>query len=131
MFKYKITRGDILVIIITLLLAVVCIPLLLIASKDTGKYFEISYFSSDNVHYETYRLDVDNSYTVSNNGYTLTVKVENSTVYVENSTCEDQICVHTNPITKPGTSIICAPAGIEIKIISDNKGDSDADGVAG
>ncbi len=130
MLKYKITRGDIFIIGVMLLIALISILFLLLINSDKGEYFEVNYFSGSVTRSEKYSLNINRVYTFTNNSYTLSVTVKDKTVYVSESNCENQICVHSKPISVQGTSIICAPAGIEIKIVS-SKGDAYADDIAG
>ncbi len=77
---------------------------------------------------ETVRLDRDAAYTVTSRGMTLTVCVANGAISVSSSDCRDGICTATPPISRPGQSIVCAPAGIVIRITGEG---AIVDGVSG
>lgn len=90
-----------------------------------GQYAEIT---TRDGFYGRYRLDSDGSVNLSSGGHTLTVVIEDGCAYVAESDCDDGICVATGSIRRSGEVIICAPAGVAVRITG---GDADADGIAG
>lgn len=73
-------------------------------------------------------LREDSIYRVDAGGLTLTVTVSDGQVSVERADCRDQICVHSRPISHAGQSIVCAPAGVVIRIVGE---EVDADAISG
>lgn len=57
----------------------------------------------------------------------LTVAVADGKVYVSRSDCENGLCVATPPISRVGQTIVCAPAGVVIRI----EGKEAPDGIVG
>lgn len=77
---------------------------------------------------QTHSLDTPGVYEVASRGYTLTVQVADGRVSVSHSDCRDGICRNTPPISRAGQSIVCAPAGVVVRIVG--KG-AVVDGVSG
>ncbi len=73
-------------------------------------------------------LDTDAMYTVSSRGVTLCVSVAGGAVSVSDADCRDGICAATPPISRAGQSIVCAPAGVVIRITGE---EAIVDGVSG
>lgn len=48
----------------------------------------------------------------------LTIVISDSKVYVKESDCPDKVCMHSGVIARANQTIVCAPFGIVIKIIS-------------
>ena len=75
-----------------------------------------------------YSIAQDGTYEIMSDGYSLTVVIASESICVERSDCRDQICVHSRAISRPGQSIVCAPAGVAIRIIGEGAG---LDGISG
>ncbi len=73
-------------------------------------------------------LDTDASYEIVTRGLRLTVQVTDGVVWVSQSDCRDGICRNTPPISRPGQSIVCAPAGVVVRISGEG---AVVDGVSG
>ncbi len=86
-----------------------------IVIAETGQVREIS-------------LNKNASHEISSRGITLTVCVENGKVFVSESDCRDLICRNTPAISRAGQSIVCAPAGVVVRVIGE---EAVVDGVAG
>lgn len=112
--------GDILLMAT---LAVLSLFLFLTPLGDEGACFEIAVAGEDTV--QTCPLDRDASYTVSSGGVTLTVTAKDGEVRVSDADCADRICVHSRAISRAGQSIVCAPAGVVVRIVGEG-GDADA-----
>ena len=50
----------------------------------------------------------------------LTCVIEDNSIYVKESDCKNQICVHTNKISKTGQRIVCSPNKITIVVEGDD-----------
>ena len=74
-------------------------------------------------------LSQDAVYPITSRGYCLTVHVESGEVFVSDADCPDKVCQNTGKISARGASIVCAAAGVQIKITGG--GDTNADFVAG
>ncbi len=77
---------------------------------------------------QTVSLSVDDTYTVTSRGITLTVSVSGGAISVTQSDCRDGICKNTPPIRHAGQSIVCAPAGVVVRITGE---EAVVDGVSG
>ncbi len=73
-------------------------------------------------------LNMDRDYEIVVKDIKLTVRVQDAAVFVAQSTCRDGICHNTPPISRAGQSIVCAPAGVVVRITG--KG-AVVDGVSG
>lgn len=73
-------------------------------------------------------LDTDGSYEITARGLRLTVQVAEGSVFVSHSDCRDGICRNTPPISRPGQSIVCAPAGVVVRISGEG---AVVDGISG
>ncbi len=58
-------------------------------------------------------------------GYNLLV-IKDGQAYVAESDCENQVCVHTQPVTKTGGQIICLPHRVVIRLQTTEKSEIDA-----
>lgn len=73
-------------------------------------------------------LDLDKEYDVISRGIEMKVRVKDGSVDVSGSTCRDGICKNTPPISRAGQSIVCAPAGVVVRIAGE---EALVDGVSG
>lgn len=64
---------------------------------------------------EVYRAPLDIDAVVAA-GPGNTVAIEKGAVRMLKADCADQICVHTNPITQAGQSIICLPNSVVVTL---------------
>ncbi|MBQ8340896.1 MAG: NusG domain II-containing protein [Clostridia bacterium] len=116
--------GDLIAILLVALLAIGLFIAFFTAER--GGYVEISVHGDELL---TLPLDVDDTRIIGAGAYELTVVIEKGSVYVHGSTCPDHVCEQTGRISKEGAVIICAPAGISVKILGG--GDEDVDHIAG
>ncbi len=121
-FGWKI--GDILLMAILLLTAVLLFLLPFFANK--GTIAEIVIAETGEV--QAVSLDMNAEYEISSRGVYLTVCVKDGEVLVSHSDCLDGICSSTPAISRGGQSIVCAPAGVVIRIIGE---EAMVDGVSG
>lgn len=73
-------------------------------------------------------LDKDSTADFKSRGITLTLTIKDGKAYVSKCDCPDKVCVSSGKIHKNGQIIVCAPAGISIRIVG--KG-GELDAVAG
>ncbi len=116
--------GDILLMIFLVLLGVLLLILPLFA--PIGVTAQIVFAETGEV--KTIMLDTDGSYEITSRGIHLTVQTEKGSVFVSRSDCRDSICRNTPKIFRAGQSIVCAPAGIVVRIQGE---EAVVDGVSG
>ena len=116
--------GDLLALLLVLFLAIGLLWAFFAA--EDGGYVEISVHGDEIM---TLPLSRDDTRVIGSGEYTLTVVIEDGSVMVHSSNCPDHVCEQTGKIEKKGTSIVCAPAGISVRILGG--GESDADYIAG
>ncbi len=77
---------------------------------------------------EIKRLDihVDTKYKVEHEKEYNNVVIENQKVWIESANCSEQLCVHHNPISNVGESIICLPHQLSIEIVGEEEAKYDA-----
>ena len=115
-------------IIVLAIIAASAAFLFVFSNGENGKQVSVSCQGADLV----FSLEEDCEKTITSKGYTLVIAVENGEAYVKEASCPDKYCEKSGRISKTGERIICAPAGVLIKII--NKGENDEaayDAVAG
>ena len=122
--KRGLRLGDLAVVLLVLLLAAGLLWAFFAA--EHGGYVEITVQGDELV---TLPLSKNDIRVIGAGEHTLTVVIENGEVFVRDADCPDHVCEQTGRISKKGTSIVCAPAGICVRILGG--GDGDADGVAG
>ncbi len=110
--RLSIKVGD--VILIAVILCATVILFLLPLFSDKAEFAEIVF--AENGEVRIISLKEDAQYNISSRGVDLTVCVNNGEVYVLESTCRDGICTSTPPISRSGQSIVCAPAGVVVRI---------------
>lgn len=92
---------------------------------ETGALVEISVSGQES---RTYALTDDRTVTLSARGVDLTVVINGGEVCVADSTCPDGVCRAHGRISRTGESIVCAPAGVVVRITG---GETYVDGVVG
>ncbi len=76
----------------------------------------------------TVSLTESSEFKITSRNITLTVKIKDGKISVADSDCRDGICRMTPPISRSGQSIICAPAGVVVRITGE---EADIDGISG
>ncbi len=104
--------GDIILIALLLLSAVLLFLLPLMSAKAESAEIVIA----ETGEVRIISLQANAKYEVSSRGVTLTVCVADGEVSVTQSSCRDGFCVNTPPISRSGQSIVCAPAGVVVRI---------------
>ena len=117
--------GDILLITFVALSAL-ALWLFPLSHQTDAAMLEIEVIETGAVH--TYPLTVDADYSVTSGDVHLTVTVRDGETSVSASDCENLICLHSPAISRAGQSIVCAPAGIVIRIVGE---EVDADAISG
>lgn len=120
-----ITRGDLLLIAAIILIAAGLWLLPLLTARQPATV-QIETLRDGTV--QTYALHRDADYHIESGGVCLTVCVRDGCVYVGETDCRDRICLQTGKISRAGQSIVCAPAGVAIRITG---GEVDADVISG
>ena len=73
-------------------------------------------------------LSEDAEFVVRSEGITLAVTVSSGSISVRHADCQDQICVSSPAISRAGQSIVCAPAGVVVRVVGEG---ADADAISG
>ncbi len=121
--KNKPTPADLIPVATVLVLALLI--WLAVLPGDAGRYVEVTVAGQGT---ERYPLVADRTLELDSRGVRLTVIVENGEVCVGQADCPDGVCTATGHISRTGQSIVCAPAGVVIRVVG---GEQDADGIAG
>ncbi len=116
--------GDILLMAAVLLLAIFLFFLPFFAAQAHSAQIVIA----ETGQVRTVSLDTDGTYHITAQGIQLTVQVAGGTVSVSHSDCRDGICRGTPPISRAGQTIVCAPAGVVVRILGE---EAFVDGVSG
>ncbi len=122
--RFGIQIGDMLLMGFLLLVALLLFVLPFLAGEGTRA--EIVIAETGTV--KSVSLDTDGTYEIAARGVRLTVQVADGAVWVSHSDCRDGICRNTPPISRPGQSIVCAPAGVVVRISGEG---AVVDGVSG
>lgn len=124
MKKQMLRVGD--MVAVALVLCLAALLLLFLFTSNRGSFAEIEV---EGEVIATLSLAEDTVKTVTSRGVTLEIAVENGRIFVRAADCNDRVCEHTGAIEKRGSSIVCAPAAVVIRIVGG--GDQDADFTAG
>ena len=73
-------------------------------------------------------LNEDTVYSLSLEEYHLTVTVRDGKAFVSEADCPDRVCLHSGAISRAGDIIVCAPAGVVLRVVGE---EGSADAVAG
>ena len=122
--KLSLKLGDIILIAVIVLTAVVMLVLPFFSNKS--EYAEIVIAEKDEV--QIVNLNTVATYNIASRGVKLQVCVSGGEVFVKESDCRDGICRNTPPISRLGQSIVCAPAGVVVRIVGEGVG---VDGISG
>lgn len=123
MFQTKISGFDLLAAGIVLLVALLLLVLPLVGSEN-GQTLTVT--TPDGAW--EYDLSINREWILVSRGITLTVVIENGSAYVRHSDCPDGVCMSGRPISKSGETLLCAPAGVTLRV---KGGGADVDFVAG
>ncbi len=104
--------GDVCLIAVLLVTAVLLLLLPFLSAR--GAVAEIVIVDGGEVR--SVSLEKNARYEVVSRGVHLTVCVEDGRIFVSESDCRDAVCRNTPPISRAGQSIVCAPAGVVVRI---------------
>lgn len=90
-----------------------------LSKKEEGSTLRISV---DNEIYGTYSLSDNQEIKIGN---TNVCKIENREAVMISGECPDQVCVHSNPISKKGETIVCMPNRVVLEITEGADADVD------
>lgn len=121
--KTKPVPADLIPIAAVLVLALAV--WLLTLPGGVGGYVEIAVADQPAL---LYPLDRNDTVELNSRGVSLTVVIDNGTAYVAEADCRDGVCRSMGRISREGQSIVCAPAGVVVRIVG---GEPYADGIAG
>ena len=122
--RFGLRIGDVLLMLFLLLLAVFLFFLPFMAQQAQNAEIVIAQTGE----IRTVSLNTDATYEISSRGINLTVQVKDGTIFVAGADCRDGICRATLPISRAGQSIVCAPAGVVVRITGE---EALVDGVSG
>ncbi len=122
--RFGLKPGDLLLMGVLVLLALFLF--LLPFLRGSGAYAQI--LLAETGEKRTVSLRQDGSYEISARGVQLTVQVADGAIFVARSSCRDGICRSTPAISRGGQSIVCAPAGVVVRISGE---EAVVDGVSG
>ncbi len=112
MHRTRLTVGDIILMSATLFIA--ALLFILPFFTDGARTAQIVLAETGEVRSVSLGQDAD--YQISSRGVSLTVTVSGGEIFVSHSDCRDGICKSTPPISRAGQSIVCAPAGVVLRI---------------
>lgn len=115
--------------IIIVLAVIAASAAFLLSSRDTenGKYVSVAARGADFV----FSLSEDGEHRIGSNGHSLVLVIEKGEAYVKDADCPDKYCVSKGTISKTGEYIVCAPAGIFIKITGEGAQNGEYDAIVG
>ncbi len=122
--RFGLKTGDLLLMVFLLLTALFLFFLPFLAHDGVSAQILIA----ETGQTRTVPLYTDGAYEVTGRGIHLTVQVKDGAVFVAHSDCRDGICRNTPPISRAGQSIVCAPAGVVVRILGEG---AIVDGVSG
>lgn len=122
--RFGLKPGDLLLMAAILLCAVLlfCLPLLGASAAEA----EIVILETGQT--QRVMLQRDAIYPITSRGISMTVCVAGGEIFVAASDCRDGICRNTFPISRAGQTIVCAPAGVIVRVIGE---EAVVDGIAG
>ena len=73
-----------------------------------------------------YSISENRELSITSNGYALTIIVENGEAFVKHADCPDKHCVKMGRISKEGEAVLCVPAEVVLRLISEKGENIDA-----
>lgn len=108
MSKKLFKKGD-LILVVVLIVAIVLT--IVFATKKSSGIVEI--YVDGTLKYQS-DLSVSKVIELKDEG--MSVVIRDGRVWVEHSDCENQLCVHSAPISRGGGMIVCAPNKVVVSI---------------
>lgn len=109
--KWDVIIGAILVLLLIAMLLIIFLP-------NDGSEVEVY---KNGLLIASYPLNENRAFSVGE----MQIEIFNGSVSVVESNCPDKLCVHSKPINKEGSTIICVPNKVVIKIT----GNSEVEGI--
>ena len=114
-------------------LTILIIGLILLTAVLISAIFQLTVASSgqiiilvDGQEWGTYSLQEKQEIRIeTEQGYNLLV-IEDGRAYVKEADCDNQVCVHTQPVKENGGQIICLPHRVVIRLKKEEKSEIDA-----
>lgn len=66
-----------------------------------------------------YSISENREFSITSNGYVLTIIVENGGAFVKHADCPDKHCMKMGRISKEGEAVLCVPAEVVLRLISE------------
>ena len=114
--KKLITKKDLILLVVVLLVGVAGIFLINSAKKGTMVQIKVDGKTVETISLKGEYIEKEI------NG--VTVCCENGEIYVKESSCPDKVCVRSGRISKSGEGIICAPNRVAVEISGKNQLDA-------
>lgn len=108
----KIKKGDVIVFAAVLTAAALLLAMQIVRMDDDAAAVEILADRKSAI----YPLDGELSIPLECGGFSLTVEIDHGRVRVKESNCPGGDCVRCGWISRGGGTIICAPAGVVIRL---------------
>lgn len=117
--------GKIDLAVLAAILIVICFAGVFTAAvKKPGETLVISL---DGEIYREVSLNEDQRIEIKKEGVTVNVlDIRDGKADMKSATCPDKLCVHQNPVSKSGESIVCLPNKVVVEVKGEKKGDFDS-----
>jgi hypothetical protein len=116
-------RKNDLILLVVLLAAAGLFWLVLTLLSRPGRFVTVTVAGQEVARYA---LDADGTYTIETpQGQNILVLSEGS-AFVQAADCPDQVCVHTQPISRDGQTIVCLPHQLVIEVHGGEEAELDA-----
>ena len=123
MFQTKTSWQDLIAVAVVAIVAVLLLLFPLLNARQGGTLVIVTPDGS-----KEYSLEQEQTIPVESNGITLEIVISDGAAFVKESNCPDGVCRASKRISKSGESILCAPAGVTLKV---KGGQANVDFVAG
>ena len=111
-------KGDLFVIVVTVIAAACMLPLIFGKKADTGS-LSVS-VTCDGEEVQKVPLSENGTYRIQGaDGICLTLSVKDGTAKVTDSECPDRLCMMQYGRSKAGQTIVCLPAKVIAEVVSD------------
>ena len=122
MSELRFRRGDLVVLLLAAVVAVVCC-FQIWRPRSAGQTAVIVSPAGE----QRYLLSQQTTFTVEGkDDIVLSIEIDGGCVRVAHSDCPDQVCVHSGWLSKNGQTAACVPAGVSVRVVG---GIGEVDGV--
>ncbi|WP_442603347.1 NusG domain II-containing protein [Paenibacillus sp. KN14-4R] len=123
----KLKRGDMILIAVVLIGALIFMVPRFFAGDDSGKLQNMNTFakiSVDGKPFKTVELTQEEQFieVKTDRGYNK-LRIHDHGIEMAEADCPDEVCFTFGHITKPGQTIVCLPNRVLVEIIGKTKGD--------